>query len=39
MGVAVVVLAVMDELPIQNGFIMLGLEMFCTGITLMNEKK
>ena len=39
MGVAVVVLAVMDELPIQSGFIMLGLGMFLVGIALMNEKK
>lgn len=28
-----------DELPIQSGFIMLGLGMFCAGIALMNEKK
>lgn len=39
MGVAVVVLSVMDELPIQSGFIMLGLGMFCVGIVLMGEKK
>lgn len=39
MGVAVVVLAVMDELPIQSAFIMLGLGLFCAGIALMNEKK
>lgn len=38
MGVAVVVLAVMDELPIQSAFIMLGLGLFCAGIALMNEK-
>ena len=39
MGVAVVVLSVMDELPIQSGFIMLGLGLFCAGIALMSEKK
>ena len=39
MGVAVVVLSVMDELPIQSGFVMLGLGMFCVGISLLNEKK
>lgn len=39
MGVAVVVLSVMDELPIQSGFIMLGLGLFCAGLALMSEKK
>ena len=39
MGVAVVVLAVMDELPIQSGFIMLGLKMFCARIALKKKKK
>lgn len=39
MGVAVVVLSVMDELPVQSGFIMLGIGMFCVGISLLNEKK
>ena len=39
MGVTVVVLAAMDELPIQSGFIMLGLGMLGVGIALMNEKK
>ena len=39
MGVAVVVLAVMDELPIQSAIIMLGIGLFCAGIALMNEKK
>ena len=27
------------ELPIQSGFVMLGLGMFCVGISLLNEKK
>ena len=39
MGVAVVVLSIMDELPIQSGFIMLGIGMFCAGMVLLNEKK
>ena len=39
MGVAVVVLSIMDELPIQSGFIMLGIGMFCAGMTLLNEKR
>ena len=39
MGVEVVVLSVMDELPVQSGFIMLGIGMFCVGISLLNEKK
>lgn len=39
MGVAVVVLSILDELPIQSGFIMLGLGMFCVGMALLGEKK
>ena len=39
MGVAVVVLSIMDELPIQSGFIMLGMGMFCAGMALLSEKK
>ena len=39
MGVAVVVLSIMDELPIQSGFIMLGMGMFCAGMALLGEKK
>ncbi len=38
MGVAVVVLSIMDELPVKSGFIMLGIGVFCAGISLMNEK-
>ena len=38
MGIAVVVLAVMDELPTKSGFIMLGVGMFCVGTTLLNRK-
>lgn len=39
MGVTVVVLSVMDELPLQSGFIMLGIGMFCAGMALLNEKR
>lgn len=38
MGVAVVVLSVMGELEIQSGFIMLGIGLFCIGISLLNNK-
>ena len=39
MGVAVVVLSVLDELPIKSGFIMLGIGMFCAGMALLIDKK
>ena len=39
MGVAVVVLSVLDELPIKSGFIMLGIGMFCAGMALFSDKK
>lgn len=39
MGVAVVVLSVLDELPIKSGFIMLGIGMFCAGMALLSDKK
>ena len=38
MGVAVVVLSVMGELEIQSGFTMLGVGLFCIGISLLNNK-
>ena len=39
MGVAVVVLAIMGEIELQSGFIMLGLGMFCVGLSLLSDKK
>ena len=39
MGVAVVVLSIMDELPIQSGFIMLGIGMLCAGMALLSEMR
>ena len=39
MGVAVVVLSVLDELPVNSGMIMLGIGLACVGISLMSDKK
>lgn len=39
MGVAVVVLSIMEELSAESGFTMLGIGMFCTGLSLINERK
>lgn len=39
MGVVVVVLAIMGEIELQGGFTMLGLGMFCVGLSLLNDKK
>ena len=39
MGVAVVVLTIMGEIELQGGFTMLGLGMFCVGLSLLNDKK
>lgn len=38
MGVAVTVLTVLDELPVQSGFTMLGIGLACVGTYLMKEK-
>ena len=39
MGIAVTVLAVLDELPVNSGMIMLGIGLACVGIFLMSDKK
>ena len=39
MGIAVVVLAILDELPVNSGMIMLGIGLACVGISLLNHKK
>ncbi len=39
MGVAVLVLSIMGEVDMQNGFIMLGIGMFCMGLSLLNDKR
>lgn len=39
MGVAVLVLSIMGEVDMQNGFIMLGVGMFCMGLSLLNDKR
>lgn len=39
MGIAVVVLAVLDELPVSSGMIMLGIGLSCIGISFINQNK
>lgn len=39
MGIAVTVLAILDELPVNSGMIMLGIGLACVGISLMSDKK
>ena len=39
MGVAVVVLSVLDELSVNSGMIMLGIGLACVGISMLREKK
>ena len=39
MGIAVVVLSLLGELPVNSGMIMLGIGLACVGISLMNHKK
>ena len=39
MGVAVVVLSALDELPVNSGMIMLGIGLACVGVSLMSNKK
>ena len=39
MGIAVVVLALLDELPVSSGMIMLGIGLSCIGISFINQNK
>ncbi len=39
MGIAVVVLSVLNKLAIESGIVLLGIGMTCTGISLFNNKK
>lgn len=39
MGVAVVVLSVLDSLAIESGMVLLGIGMACTGISLFSSKE
>ncbi len=38
MGIAVVVISLLDELPIKSGFSMLGIGLACVGVYLLNHK-
>lgn len=38
MGIGVVVLTVLDELPVKSGMVMLGIGLACAGISLLNQK-
>lgn len=39
MGVAVAVLSILDELPVNSGLSMLGSGLACVGIYLLNKKE
>ena len=39
MGIAVTVLTVLGELPVNSGMVMLGIGLACAGISLMSDKK
>lgn len=39
MGVAVAVLSILDELPVNSGLSMLGIGLACMGIYLLNKKE
>jgi len=39
MGVAVAVLSILDELPVNSGLSMLGIGLACVGIYLLNKKE
>ena len=38
MGIAVIVLSVLDALPVESGITLLGIGMTCIGISLLNNK-
>lgn len=38
MGIAVIVLSVLDALPVESGITLLGIGMTCIGISLFNNK-
>lgn len=39
MGIAVVVLSVLNKLAVESGIVLLGIGMTCTGISLFNKKE
>lgn len=39
MGVAVVVLSVLNKLSVESGMVLLGIGMTCTGISLFNSQR
>lgn len=39
MGVAVVVLSILNSLDVESGMVLLGIGMTCTGISLFNSKE
>ena len=39
MGVAVIVLNVLNQIEVKNSIVMLGIGLFCIGIYLLNDKK
>ena len=39
MGVAVIVLNILNQIEVKNSIVMLGIGLFCIGIYLLNEKK
>ena len=39
MGVAVIVLNILNQIEVKNSIVMLGIGLFCIGIYLINDKK
>jgi len=39
MGIAVVVLSILNELDMESGMVMLGIGMTCIGVSLLNKEK